>query len=712
MALAEPKRDNLLIEIGVEELPSMALQALGQAFVHEFTRGLVEACILKAEHVSRYFATPRRLAIWVEGVSDRQPDRVVDRRGPSLQAAFDEHNEPSRAAQGFAKSVGVRVADLDTLKTDKGSWLVYRQSIVGVNLLDIVTDCLEKSLRELPIAKRMRWGSGSVEFIRPARWLVALYGDNVVKTEVLGLPAGRLTRGHRFHAKAELSITHADDYLELLKSNGNVIADFGCRRDAIKNQITGLMKGIDARVQIDSTLLDLVTGLVEMPTALLGAFDHQFLKLPAAVLVSVMHNQQKYFHLFDQDGKLLPAFITVANIAIKPSNAARIQRGNERVLRARLTDAEFFLHSDLRIPLAERCDALQHVIFHHRLGSLADKTARVVELSCHIAKQLGADLALVARAAALCKADLVTDMVGEFPELQGVIGCYYTEKLGEDKLVSSAIEQHYLPRYAGDTLPDHAVAQSIAIADRIDSLVGMFAAGEIPSGEKDPFALRRAALGVLRIAIEKQLNLDLRELLQVSRRIYEKNSAAVTPDEKSIEQVFAFMLERLKAYYQPRGRRAAEFAAVIACAPSQPLDFDRRLRSLGAFFDKQPEAAASLVAANKRIANILNKVGMKTNRSATAPRHDSALFRENAEMVLARQIEKIGAQALAEFACHRYEQGLMILSELKQPVDSFFDEVMVMHEERAIRDNRLALLSQIRELFLGVADISLMGATQ
>ncbi len=734
-AKSSPRRANLLVELGVEELPPRALKTLGIAFAAGLARGLAQAGMVEdAPDNHRYFATPRRLAALIYGVAARQPARVSERRGPSLRAAYDAQGKPSRAARGFAESCGVEVAQLGTLETGKGAWLVYRQKTAGATLAAVVTDCLEQSVRPLPVAKRMRWGDGDAEFVRPVRWLLALHGARVVKTRLLGLKADRFTRGHRFHAGGQLAIPDADAYAERLESEGKVIADFDRRREVIETQIEKLVGTAKAwkdagvnpkdvalaklskfppKVEADPALLDLVTGMVEWPEALLGGFEKRFLKLPAEVLVSAMRDHQKYFHLTGCGGgngggkaKLLPVFIAVSNIASK--SRARVRRGNERVLRARLADAEFFWHGDLKTPLEARVEDLKGVLFHHRLGSLHAKTARVVELAGVIAEQLQADPGQTARAAWLCKADLVTDLVGEFPELQGCMGRHYAKKSGEDRTVADALEQHYWPRYSGDQLPRSPVAQSVAVADRIDSLAGLFAAGEIPGGDKDPFALRRAALGVLRILIEKELDLDLYWLLQASGRSYENAGDTAAPDEKTIEQVFEFILERLKAYYQPKGYRAEELAAVMACKPRKPLDFDRRLRALSGFFKDQPEAADSLAAANKRIAGILGKSGEPT--AAEPEPYDESLLRHAAETDLARQLDTIGAQAHKCFSARRYDDGFAALSRLKAPVDSFFDEVLVMDEDAAVRNNRLALLRRIRRLFLEAADISLMRA--
>lgn len=701
------RRASLVVEIGTEELPPRDLRQLGRAFAGRIKEGLAAAGVVdEARANCRYFATPRRLAALVHEVAARPPSRVVERRGPSLQAAYDALGKPSRAALGFAKSCGVEVAQLATLKTDKGAWLVYRRRVAGASLAAIVSACLEDSARRLPVAKRMRWGDHPDEFVRPAHWLLAVHGGRVVGAEVLGLKADRLTRGHRFHADRPLAVAHADDYPGLLESDGRVIADFERRRRVIAGQLKRLAKSAGGCVPEDAELLDLVTGLVEWPRALAGRFDRRFLKIPPEVLVACMRDHQKFFPLVDARGKLLPDFIAVSNIAGRVG--ARVRRGNERVLRARLADAEFFWMSDRKTPLESRLEALKGVRFHNRLGTLYDKTQRVSHFAAQIAGQhhVNADIGEVRRAARLCKADLVTDLVGEFPALQGVIGRYYARQCGENQRVADAIEQHYWPRHAGDQLPHHAVGQCVALAERIDSLIGLFACGDIPGGDKDPFALRRAALGVLRILIEKQLDLDVHELLTMCGQCcYARLAGAeVKPDAQTVERVFEFILERLKAYYQPMGYSALELASVMACKPRRPLDFDRRLKALSGFFKTRPQAAEALAAANKRIAGILNRA------DAAPPRYEASLFRHPAETELARQLDAIGARAGECFSANRYDAGLVALSALKRPIDEFFDQVMVMERDTALRHNRLALLGRIRRLFLGVADFSLMQA--
>lgn len=744
MATARPpRRADLLVEIGTEELPPRDLQKLGKAFAARFAEGLAAAGVVDGAAAGdaaahHYFATPRRLAVLVRDVAARAPSRVIERRGPALQAAFDAAGQPTQAARGFAKSCGVEVAQLATLKTDKGEWLAYRRRESGAPLAIIVIAGLDDAVRRLPAAKRMRWGDGDAEFVRPAHWLLALHGKRVVAAEALGLKAGRVTRGHRFHGDAPLSIADAGEYARRLESDGRVIADFARRRRVIAAQLARLAKAAGARAPADDELLDEVTGLVEWPRAVVGEFDRRFLKLPAEVLSACMREHQKFFPLAGARGKLLPAFIAVSNLAARPG--ARVRAGYERVLRARLADAEFFWHSDLKTPLQSRVEALKGIRFHHRLGTLHDKAQRVAAFAAHIAGRLdgaagdgesaaGADtesgtvadaestVAAAGRAAWLCKADLATDMVGEFPALQGVIGRHYARQAGENPAVADAIAQHYWPRFAGDRLPQGAPAQCVALADRLDSLLGLFACGDVPSGDKDPFALRRAALGVLRILIEKRLDLDVHELLSAGAQVFGASGATVQPDAATVERVFAFLLERLPAHYAPLGFNALEVASVLACKPRRPLDFDRRLRALSRFFRNRPAAAQALAAANKRIAGILSKSAGRDGDAAdagavetVAATVDPALFRHPAEAALARQLEARGARAAGCFSAGDYPAGLTELSRLKQPIDAFFDAVLVMEKDPRLRANRLQLLRRIRALFLGVADISLMQA--
>ena len=694
-------RAALLIELGVEELPARGQDALARAFAAGLAQQLVEAGVIDDAQQFQFFASPRRLAALLPQVAARQAARVVETRGPSVQAAFDEHGKPTAAARGFANSCGVAVAQLQTLATEQGERLTHRARVRGATLTALLDVALGEALRRLPIAKRMRWGDGDAEFIRPVRWVTALHGKQQLTLTAFGLRAARVTHAHRLCARQTLSLPDAEQYARVLFARGKVIADFARRRAVIDKQLAALAKRADAQPPNDEQLLDEVTGLVEWPNALCGEFDKRFLTLPPQVLVSAMRDHQKYFHLRDARGKLLPKFIAVANL---DGDLRRVRRGNERVLRARLADAEFFWRADLRAPLESRADQLARVLFHQQLGSLADKTARIERLAGVIGAQLDAEPTHTARAAQLCKLDLLTDMVGEFPELQGVIGRHCALAYDEARAVADAIEQHYLPRTAGDALPRGAVAQSVALADRLDSLLGLFSAGDAPSGDKDPFALRRAALAVLRILIEKKLALALPPLLNEAAQGYRAQGIAV--DDDIAARVFAFMLERLRAYYAATERGAQALPAVLARRPSKPLDVDLRIKALVHFFAKQPTAAASLAAANKRIANLLNKA--KQNGEPIAEPIDSAALSDEAERDLARQLQKVDARARDWFAAGDYRRGLTELAQLAKPIDAFFEQVMVMDNDATKRANRLALLLQIRRLFFEVADISKM----
>ena len=700
---ATGRKRNLVVELGTEELPPKALKNLAESFAEHFYSGLVTAGLVEPKpdgYVS--YATPRRLAVWVKGVLPKQPDKVEQRRGPALQAAFDDHGEPTAAAQGFARSCNVAVSKLGQLKTEQGAWLVHQKKIKGDRLNVVVSHCLQSSVNALPIPKRMRWGDEDAEFVRPVHWLLALYGSDLVKTQVLGIKANRFTHGHRFHCPDQIRVPSADRYCNTLKTNGYVIANFQVRRGMIEKQVARLAKKENAKALIDPKLLDEVTGLVEWPVAVVGGFDTRFLKLPREVLVSTMADHQKYFYLVNDKNKPVPKFITISNI--KSRSPKRVRQGNERVLRARLSDAEFFWKSDQSRKLEDRSEELKGILFHKSLGSIYDKTRRVEKLALSIGRQLVVDADEIKQAARLCKADLVTDMVAEFPELQGTIGRYYALNQGLSKPVARAIDSHYQPRFAGDKLPSDSLSQTLALADRIDTLVGIFGSGEIPSGDKDPFALRRAALGVMRILIERKLDLDLMALLTKCRKIYAKDKLKdFDIQENTVDLVFDFMLDRLKGYFQNEGLSADEYSAVQACRPTNPLDFSRRIRAVNQFFNKRKSAASSLAAANKRIANILGKSDISANPKL---RPDRKLMNEAAELALAKAVTSVGGNVKGSFTAGDYETGLEQLAALRTPVDEFFDQVMVMHKNESIKRNRLILLSSIRNLFLGVADIS------
>jgi len=690
---------NLLVEIGTEELPPRALKTLGE----EFAKG-VHAALgkvqLTAEHGAfKWYATPRRLAIWAADVACRQPDRTVERRGPSVAAAFDDEGKPTPAARGFARSCGVEVRELERVHTDKGEWLAHRRLEQGEPAASLIPECIERALKQLPIPKRMRWGNLDAEFVRPVHWLVVLHGDEVVETEILSVRAGAATRGHRFLCPGSLELRHADEYERMLLEQGSVVPDFEARKLRIERQVQGLAESNGGTTKVDNELIGLVTGLVEWPDALIGEFDPGFLEMPEEVLVSSMRDHQKYFSLYGKDGALLPRFITVSNIEGGPSD--RIRRGNERVLKARLADARFFWDSDRKTPLAEHGKRLGQVLFHHKLGTVADKAARLQVLARSVASDTGADAGLCDRAARLIKADLVTDMVGEFPDLQGVMGRYYALNDGEPKEVAQACSDHYLPRVSGDALPATEVATVMALVDRIDTLVGIFQAGDEPASDKDPFALRRAALGVLRLLIERELDLELRPLLEGAAAVYRDSGVTGNPDPKILDRVEEFILDRLRAYYLDHGFGADEIASVAASEPAKPLDFDRRLRAVARF--RLLESASNLAAANKRIGNILRRA------EDTVPEHfDMQLLVDDAEKNLAGLLVELDSDIRVEFDALRYDAGLEQLASLREPVDRFFDEVMVMADDAPLRRNRLALLQSLHRLFMKVADISLL----
>ncbi len=682
---------DLLIEIGTEELPPKALRRLSMHFAETVFEELRAAEL--GGSAFRAYASPRRLAVRVEGVLESQEDQAVERRGPSLEVAFDDEGNPTRAAQGFARSCGAEVADLGEIRTDKGAWLAYSYTEKGQAAASLIPGIVDKAIGGLPIPKRMRWGESDVEFVRPVHWVVMLFGDSVIETEVLGLPAGRETRGHRFHHPGPIYLSEPSAYAPLLQSEGHVMPDLDERREAIKAQVEEAAQRLGGRALIEDHLLDEVTALVEWPVAVTGSFDAEFLEIPAEALISSMQDHQKYFAVLDASGALLPHFITIANI--ESADPVQVSAGNERVIRPRLADADFFWKQDRKRPLADRLTRLKTVVFQKKLGTLREKTHRIVCLAGSIAHQLGEDEVLASRAAELSKCDLMTEMVDEFPNLQGVMGRYYAAHDGEPEAVARALEEQYRPAHAGDPIPESTTGRIVALADRIDTLVGIFAIGQKPTGEKDPFGLRRAALGVLRILIEGGIDLDLRRLLEkAAEALHDRVDAG-----DAVEPVLDFMLERLRAYYLDRGVRFDVFDAVEALRPTRPLDFDRRIRAVGEFLTL-PEAE-SLAAANKRIRNILRKAEGVVSDSI-----DETRLEDPAEKALARRIDRAAAEVGPLFRAGDYEQALKALAGLREDVDRFFDEVMVMADDEELRRNRIALLNRLANLFLGAADLS------
>jgi len=682
---------DLLVEIGTEELPPRALRRLADSFADGVRAGLDDAGLTPAR--TRTFATPRRLAVLALGVPEAQPDRESTRRGPALSAAFDDDGNPTRAAQGFARSCGVDVEALERLETDKGTWLAHRVFERGRAAAELVPELVERALGRLPIPKRMRWGARSEEFVRPVHWVVLLFGDQALEATVLGVAAGRQTRGHRFHHPEPLYVAEPGGYAPLLETEGHVLADMDVRREAIRAQVAEAAQAVGGRAVIDEALLEEVTALVEWPVALHGSFDTRFLEVPAEALVSSMQDHQKYFPVVDEAGALQPYFVTVANIESR--DPEQVRAGNERVIRPRLADAAFFWEQDRQTSLAARARRLATVVFQDRLGTLLDKQERVAELAATVAEALGGDAGLARRAAQLAKCDLLTHMVGEFPELQGIMGRYYATHDGEPAEVATALEEQYWPRFAGDALPRTPTGRALAIADRLDTLVGIFAIGQPPTGDKDPFALRRAALGVLRTLLEGPQELDLRELLHRAAGAFPAGLRA----GDVVGEVFDFMMERLRGYYLEEGIPADVFEAVRSVGPTRPLDMERRLRACMAF-RRLPEAE-SLAAANKRIRNILRKTD-----ETIPPEVSAEALREPAEQALAGQLKALEARVAPLLEGGDYTGALRELASLRAPVDRFFDDVMVMAEEPALRRNRLALLRRLGDLFLQVADLS------
>ena len=685
------ERRDLLVEIGTEEMPPKSLARLSLVFASGVQAGLDQAGLAHGE--VRPYATPRRLAVQVHALATAQAGRVEERRGPALSASFDEDGNPTQAALGFARACGVAVEALEKQQNEKGAWLAFRRHLPGRPSAELIPSIVSQALAELPIPKRMRWSDLKIEFVRPVHWVVLLFGDTVIDAEILGQRGGRHTRGHRFHHPQPLYLAEPAAYAPLLETEGHVLPDHAARREAVRAQAMEAAAALGGTALIDAALLDEVTALVEWPVAVRGAFEEHFLKVPPEVLITTMQDHQRYFPVVDGNGKLMPRFIAISNIESR--DPAQVRTGNERVIRPRFSDAAFFWEQDRKQPLASRLDTLKSVVFQERLGSLYDKTLRVAALARRLAAPLGADAHTVERAARLSKCDLLTSLVGEFPELQGVMGRYYALHDAEPAELAWALEEHYRPRYAGDALPQTVTGRALAIADKLDTLVGGFAAGLKPTGDKDPFALRRAALGVLRICIECGLALDLEEQLNNAAAGY----PAAVPARDAVGEVFDFMMERLRGYYLDSGFGPDAFEAVLACRPTRPLDFDRRLRAVAAF-RARPEAE-SLTAANKRIRNILKQT-QDTIPAAVNP----GLLREPAESALAERLAALTASVAPWLDAGEYTRALSELARLRGPVDAFFDGVMVMTDDPALRANRLALLAALSGLFLRVADLS------
>ena len=691
-------RADFLVELGSEELPPKALKGLAEAFLRGIEAGIKDAQL--DYQSAQYFATPRRLAVWVRGLEVQQQDQQSELLGPPLKAAFDEAGNPTKAAQGFARKCGVKVEQLQKKDTGKGLKLAYQMISQGLPATQLLPAIVKNSLDDLPIPKRMRWGDSRIEFVRPVHWLLMLLGDTVVDCEILGLTASRESWGHRFHHNQAIEIPSPNQYQALLESPGHVLVDFDLRQKKILQQAQQIGSDVKGHAVIDDALLDEVTGLVEWPVALAGKFDQEFLRLPREALVSSMAEHQKYFHVQNDQDELLPVFITVSNIISQ--NKAEVVAGNERVIRPRLADAAFFYDSDSKKTLEARLQELKNIVFQAKLGTLYGKSERISFLASGLATLLETDQETkdqALRAGWLCKSDLVTHMVKEFPDLQGIMGRYYAVNDGETETVAQAIYEHYLPRFAGDELPQSLQGSLVSVADKLDTVCGLFAIGQPPSGDKDPFAIRRAALGILRIMTGNDLDLDLRSCIDLSLKGFSKLEL---PREELRETIFEFMLERFRAWFQDEKISADIFQAVYARRPSRPLDFQKRVYAVNEF-SSLPDASA-LAAANKRVSNILSKQAITDDMGEVC----AHLLKEPQEFELAKQVEEKARQLGPLLARTDYSQALSRLAELRPAIDAFFDHVMVMVEQAELRNNRLALLQKLRKLFLEVADISLL----
>ncbi|KGQ40395.1 glycine-tRNA synthetase subunit beta [Gallibacterium anatis] len=684
---------NFLAEIGTEELPPKALKKLAVAFADNFTAELNNAGLTfdKVE----WFAAPRRLAVKVLGLITEQPSKTIEKRGPAVSVAFDADGKPTKAAEGWARGCGITVDQAQRLTTDKGEWLYYQMVEPGKETKALLLDLVSNALAKLPIPKPMRWGDKNEQFIRPVHTVTLLFGDELIEGEILGVKSGRTIRGHRFLGQQEFTIDNADQYPQLLAEKGSVIADFEQRKAIIRQDAEKAAAKVGGIADIEEDLLDEVTSLVEFPVVMTAKFEERFLAVPAEALVYTMKGDQKYFPIYDQNGKLLPNFIFVSNI--NPQDQSSVIEGNEKVVRPRLSDAEFFFKTDLKQRLEDNLPRLKTVLFQQQLGTLFDKTERIEKLSGEIAAQIGADVAKAERAGLLSKCDLMTNMVFEFTDTQGVMGMHYARHDGEDEEVAVALNEQYMPRFAGDELPRSLVACSVALADKFDTLVGIFGIGQHPKGDKDPFALRRAALGVLRIIVEKNLPLDLVDLAQRAAALYgDKLSNA-----NVVEDVVDFILGRFRAWYQEEGIAVDVIQSVLACRPTKPADFDARVKAVNHF--RTLDAAQALAAANKRVQNILSKVD-----GALPENIDLSLCREPQEINLAERVLELQRELQPLFEKGDYQTALSRLADLRESVDSFFDNVMVNAEDEKLRQNRLALLKNLRDLFFKIADISLL----
>ncbi|PST88523.1 glycine--tRNA ligase subunit beta [Photobacterium iliopiscarium] len=683
---------NFLIELGTEELPPKALRTLAEAFAANFEAEL-KAANLPHQGI-KWYAAPRRLALKVTALAENQPDRIVEKRGPAIAAAFDAEGNATKAAQGWARGNGITVDQAERMITDKGEWLLFKQEVKGQPAQTLLPELAAAALAKLPIPRPMRWGNKDTQFIRPVKTLTMLLGEELIEGTILGVASARTIRGHRFMGEAEFTIDNADQYPAILEERGKVMADYDARKAIILADAKKAADAVGGIADLDDELVEEVTSLVEWPVVLTASFEEEFLKVPSEALVYTMKGDQKYFPVYDTEGKLIPKFIFVSNIISK--DPSQVISGNEKVVRPRLADAEFFFNTDLKSKLVDRLPQLETAIFQQQLGTIKDKTDRITELAGYIAEKIGADVTNAKRAGLLAKCDLMTSMVFEFTETQGVMGMHYARHDGEAEDVALALNEQYMPRFAGDQLPSTGVSSAVAMADKLDTIVGIFGIGQAPKGS-DPFALRRASLGVLRIIVENGYDLDLVDLVAKAHSLFGDKLTNATVDSDVIE----FMLGRFRAWYQDAGFSIDVIQAVLAMHPTQPSDFDKRVKAVSHF--RELDAAESLAAANKRVGNILAKFDGELPTTV-----DNSLLVEAAEKELAAKVETVVATLAPVFAAGDYQQALTELASLREPVDAFFDNVMVMADDEQLKVNRLALLNLLRNQFLQVADISLL----
>ena len=685
--------ENLLIEIGTEELPPKALRNLAESFLANFSDELAKADLPFS--ASTWYAAPRRLAISFTELALSQADKVVEKRGPAVSSAFDADGNPTKAAQGWARGNGITVDQAERLVTDKGEWLIHQAKVVGVATSSLIADMTQRALDKLPIPKPMRWGNNKTQFIRPVHTVTMLLGSEAIEGEVLGIKSARTIRGHRFMGLASFELDHADNYISMLKEQGKVIADYHERKALIKADAEKAASTIGGIADLEDSLLEEVTSLVEWPVVLTAHFEEKFLDVPAEALVYTMKGDQKYFPVFDTAGKLLPNFIFVSNIVSK--DPQQIISGNEKVVRPRLADAEFFFNTDKKHTLESRLASLETVVFQKQLGTLKQRVERISAMAGFIAAQLNASEADASRAGLLSKADLMTNMVMEFTDTQGTMGMHYARLDGETEAVAVAIEQQYKPKFSGDTVPTDAVSCAVALAEKFDTLVGIFGIGQAPKGAADPFALRRAAIGILRIIVENNLPLDLVDLISKAQALHGETLS----NNSTADDVLEFFMARFRSWYQDQGIEVDVILAVLARRPTRPADFDSRVKAVSHF--RSLEASTALAAANKRVSNILAKV------EGTLPDTiNSNLLVETAEKALADKLTQLQPELAPLFASANYQQALTLLADLRESVDQFFEDVMVMADDEALKQNRIALLNSLREQFLHVADISVL----